>query len=110
MKIDEWKKILSDLKSRYSNVDVSSLKATMNKSHTHLTLVQKGYRCKYCKEFTSSTMLRVTFKKPQDSITVFQASILWCILVKKRGPTDYGGYHDCVAGKRFIENVVGWIV
>lgn len=47
----------------------------------------------------------VLFKSPQKNLTLFQAEMLYTIFVLDKKPYDYQDYHECPAGKEFIENI-----
>jgi len=59
--------------------------------------------CKVC-GCSNEKELVITFFSPQK-LTIFEADLLWAIYVLGKRPADYAGYHKCVAGKRFIENI-----
>lgn len=47
----------------------------------------------------------VNFKEPQKRLSIFEAEALYKIFALGRIPHDYAKYHECVAGRKFIENV-----
>lgn len=48
--------------------------------------------------------VRVTFAEPTN-LTIFEHSLLHATLLLGKRGCDYAKYHECVAGKRFINNI-----
>ena len=65
--------------------------------------ILKKYNVHFSQE--SINPLRILFKYPIDSFTIFESSMLYLVFIKKQIPYDYASYHKCIAGKRFIENI-----
>lgn len=49
--------------------------------------------------------IEVIFEKSMESLTIFQAEMLFMVFAMKQKPYDYASYHKCIAGKKFIENI-----
>ena len=61
--------------------------------------------CKHCGNVKDVEGVIVHFDKPQTSLTIFEAGLLFALFVEKKLPFDYAQYHKCVAGKEFVENI-----
>jgi len=66
-------------------------------------VVLKKYNIHFNQE--SINPLRILFKDPIDSFTIFESQMLYLVFIRKQIPYDYANYHKCIAGKRFIENI-----
>lgn len=53
----------------------------------------------------SQFSVKVLFHKQPEHLTIFEAQLLYCLFALNRKPSDYAGYHNCQAGKEFIENI-----
>ena len=54
--------------------------------------------------------LKVWFKSPEPKLTVFEAELLYFVLVQQKRPADYASYHTCIAGQRFISSIDSYAV
>lgn len=70
------------------------LKVITNKEHTKQRIQNQ--------EGTKG--LVVYFTKPHQ-LTIFEAELLFDLIVLRMKPRDYASYHKCKAGERFIENI-----
>jgi|SRR3990172_11159596 len=94
---------------------------------THLKLCKRSSR--YAQDYTyqpitkkeNKLILRSDFKrfnskhlyavnkevhiKHIDRLSLFEAGLIVALFGFKTIPNDYAGYHNCIAGKRFIENL-----
>lgn len=61
-------------------------------------------KCNCCGNSLAKKILIVKFKKIM-SLKIFQAEVLFLLFIEGKIPRDYCKYHDCVAGKEFIENI-----
>ena len=43
--------------------------------------------------------------KEGHKMSVLEAGLLFMLFAENKRPSDYGDYHSCIAGKRFIENI-----
>ena len=68
-------------------------------------------KCGCCGNSLTKKTLIVNFKK-EDGLKIFQAEVLFLLFIEGKIPRDYCKYHDCIAGKEFIENIssVEWSV
>lgn len=61
-------------------------------------------KCSKCGNVAFKDLI-VEFNKPQEFISVFCVGMLWYLYIENKIVLDYGGFHKCIAGKRFIENI-----
>lgn len=62
--------------------------------------------CKYCKTNLSKEQeLDIEFHNPVENLTIFECGMLFSLFKLNRIVTDYAGWHNCKAGKEFIENI-----
>jgi hypothetical protein len=47
---------------------------------------------------------KVFFKFPHR-LTIFEAGLLYSLIVLKKKPRDYAGYFKCQAGKEFLDSI-----
>jgi len=71
--------------------------------NTKLKISQNPEKTTYWIRDTYGCGVKTIFKQPHR-ITIFESSLLYCIL-KGKFPFDYAGYHKCIAGARFIDNI-----
>ena len=111
----EYKKFVNIIRKAKPSTKTTaqlSIKVITNKEHT----IQKLYtekECRLCKQRIKKTVM-VIFKKP-IKLSIFQAGMLYSIFVENKKPVDYASYHECIAGKEFIDNIKGlhyhdWII
>lgn len=100
MELEEWKNRLKMAKrtsNTTANLDVKVKKLGF------VYFIYRNFTCKACKKKVESAV-RVEFKKKQ-TLTIFQANLLFSLFVNNKIPYDYANYHNCIAGKGFIENI-----
>jgi len=66
--------------------------------------IVREHKCDKCK-ITHKRNLLVLFKEPQEPLSIFQVVMLYMLFVEGKKPADYARYHECQAGKKFIENI-----
>lgn len=66
-------------------------------------------KCNCCNKLKSEQKVIVVFKKPVK-LTIFEAGLLFMVFIENKRPFDYGNYHECVAGKEFIDNIKSYRV
>lgn len=104
MEINEFKELLKDKPRKYYSQNYcKNLKIKTDKKHLDWVL-SKTTTCNKCNH-EKTKILYVTFKQPQEHLTIFEAGLLWSLFVDKRRMIDYANYHKCIAGKRFIKNI-----
>jgi len=81
---------------------VEDLKLYSSADRTTYTQVRK-HLCRCCGHDDEKRQT-IRFKRGQ-TLSVFENDLLWLVFAEGRRPADYGQYHKCVAGKRFIENI-----
>jgi len=108
MQLSEWSTILKNAKQGSLLTGSSGLevKVFSNREHTDFTIRSNVVTCHKCNT-TCAKSVRVTFKKAIEHFTVFEAGLLYYLFCLNKKPVDYAGYHNCVAGKEFIENING---
>lgn len=65
--------------------------------------ISKSFTCKHCGHQELQSVF-VTFKEDHQ-LTIFEAALLWSLFYHDELPHDYAAYHDCIAGKRFIDDI-----
>jgi len=104
MKMDDWLILLKNKKSGCIN-NQNDLKArSSEKGLVKELFCEKDTKIlgKLCNVKKSIT---VTFSS-KTNISIFEASLLYSLFVEKKIPHDYSKYHECEAGKKFIENII----
>ena len=79
------------------------LKVATNKEHT-IQKIYTRYECSHCNTNTERKIM-VKFKEPQR-LSIFQAYLLYMLFLENKKPNDYAQYHKCIAGKKFIDNIL----
>ena len=111
MELQKWTEILKEKKTAYCHTGGNYLQVTTNPEHTRWELNEKHEHklCKCCKSDISKTPegkpVIIEFFNRVEHLTIFQAYMLYMILKKNQRPLDYGTYHNCQAGKEFIQNI-----
>lgn len=80
----------------------SGIKVTVNKEHT-VYILKNEFVCKCCKTRILRKVM-IEFHEPHQ-MTVFEADLMYFLYCLNKKPSDYAGYHNCIAGKKFIENI-----
>lgn len=107
MELAKWLTILKNAKAGSLLTGGSiPVKVFANAEHTELTIRSDITTCHKCNT-KCPEYVKVTFKEPKHNLTVFEAGLLYYLFSRNKKPIDYAGYHTCVAGKRFIENIKG---
>lgn len=101
MDYDVFVKKVKDAKPGYSHLQ--DIKVVSNQKHTVLK-IYRDIHCRHCNH-SSNEVVIVQFKEPHH-LTVFETGLLFSLFYHNRRPIDYASFHKCVAGKRFIENIV----
>jgi len=65
--------------------------------------IKRVKKCRLCKH-EETEMVTVRFYQPHR-LTIFETALLFSLFAENRIPVDYAGFHKCIAGKRFIENL-----
>jgi len=104
MKIEDWKQKLKGCKRTEKLTAQIHVMVRGNKEKTRQEIYKEIDGCKHCGSNKTERRVDVEYYKPQ-TLTVFQASLLYLMYVENKRPQDYAGFHECVAGKEFIENI-----
>jgi len=102
MEIEEFKRALSKTKSTANYTSFIDVKVKTNEEHTKQIIYTERV-CSKCNR-TLDKKVMVDFIKPHH-LTIFEASLLYNMYVLKKKPYDYANFHECIAGKEFIENI-----
>jgi len=103
MKIATWRKNIKGMKK--FTTTVKNVKCNANNA-LDMFMVFTEKICSKCGQQEESESVSIQFKACiSGGITVFEANMLYAIYVEKKLPYDYASYHECIAGKRFIENI-----
>lgn len=81
----------------YTEIRVSKLSSLIKK-------IYSTHTCPTCHRNDLEKELIVKFKK-ELTLTIFQAEMLFMVMVENKLPRDYAKYHECIAGKEFIHNI-----
>lgn len=105
MDVKEFKKAVHAAKGapyKTGSPSIPNKKARVNHEHTIYTFIHGG-KCSQCGH-EDYDFLTVEFYKPHR-VTIFEAGLLFMVFAQNRRPIDYASYHDCPAGREFIENI-----
>jgi len=102
MKLEEWIKIIKNCKN---GVGIENIKAIVNKERTEFNLYSEEEVKIFGKGRKFKQEIKVYFNKAQKRLTIFEAELLFFVFIMKKKPYDYAKYHECITGKRFIENI-----
>jgi len=105
MKIDDWKKVLKDCKFSTEHTGSKGLRAISNSSNTEFRFYAEEEVKIFGKGRKFKQEIKVYFNKAQKRLTIFEAELLFFVFIMKKKPYDYAKYHECITGKRFIENI-----
>lgn len=107
MKIEDFvSKVKSAKKSQVATANFG-IKLRVNKDRTEQHIFFSDIRtCRCCGHQIGgeNNELKVLFYNP-ESLSIFQAGLLYSLFILNKVPYDYAGYHNCIAGKEFIENI-----
>ncbi len=102
MNIDEFYNQVKQCKGYTQGTGGFNLKVRTNAERTYFEISDET-KCNRCNHIHHKG-IEIQFKT-KVSLTVFQAGMLYAIFILKKKPHDYAQYHECVAGKKFIENI-----
>lgn len=92
-------------KSKPCGIPTGYTNVKVRRTDSHLTkIIFSEDVCNCCKRQLHEKRLIVKFKTDKK-LTIFEADMLWMVLVEGKLPRDYVNYHKCVAGREFIENI-----
>ena len=108
MNIKEFISIINKTKSSLEQTGFIEIK--VEGSYDGLTkTIYTDEKCHCCNRIKTETKLVVKFKN-KTNLTIFQADMLFMILMENKKPRDYADYHKCIAGKEFIDNIESYKV
>jgi hypothetical protein len=108
MEIEEFLKHLKEAKKSGTYTSQMLLKVKRLSKRELIIYQEEDKICKYCGTDLSKNKkeLKVSFNQEQEPLSIFQAVMLFMIFsYLKKVPYDYASYHECIAGKKFIENI-----
>lgn len=108
MEIDIFLSLLKKAKPSLIQTGYTDIKVRLTSNPLERIIFSSDV-CNCCKRTTNETKLLVSFKKLQR-LTIFQAEMLFMVVVQEKKPRDYADYHKCIAGKEFIENINNLVV
>lgn len=110
----EFNNFLETLKSAKQCMLYSSngeYRVVVNPEHTIWTITKKSPEkiCKHCG--TDLTKVNpqemvMKFAHVREHLTVFETSALWLLFMEKKRVIDWGNFHTCPYGKKFIEDLI----
>lgn len=103
MKIDAFKSSIKGLKKGGYTSDVCRSLTITRIVDTEKLRLQRKDECSKCNH-VHTDVLYVDFVE-HKRLTIFEAGMLFSVFVDKKLPVDYGAFHECVAGQRFIKNI-----
>lgn len=102
MKIEEFKSLLKCAKYTHKmNAPNLRLQREENKNIVYIKYKNK---CKCCNH-EIIRKVKIVFKQPQPNITIAESEILYFLIAENKKKAEYNGFHNCIAGKKFIENI-----
>ena len=102
MEINDFVERLKNAKPTLKDTAFFNIKLKRNEDGTK-QIIYSDYTCEHCGTHINR-YVQVWFKKPH-TLTVFEAGLLYALFVENEKPKDYAGYHNCIAGKEFINNI-----
>lgn len=105
-KIMEIKEFLSFLaKTKSSQISTGYTEIKVKKfTEEPCFILYSTHECPTCHRGDVENKLEVKFKEDQG-LTIFEADLLFMLWIEKKKPKDYANYHQCFAGRKFIENI-----
>ena len=102
MEIEQFVQYIKRSKTGYVDSGSQDLKVRSNSWGTELIIytIEKCHKCNR----DDPKEIMVSFFKSQ-SLTVFEAGMLFYLFSHNKKVTDYGEYHKCQAGIEFINNI-----
>ena len=102
MKIEDFTDTIKNAKLHPLHSNNYDLKVTTNKEHTKQR-IHTDYTCQHCKTQIKKG-ITITFYKPEE-LTIFEGELIYSLFAENRKMPDYGNYHKCIAGQKFIKNI-----
>lgn len=106
MKPEEFVKLVKQCKTSSILTGYGNKMKVVRISPTEIKLFNENI-CKCCNRTLNESGVIVVFEKPQK-LTIFEAEMLYMVLVQKLLPRDYCKYDQCIAGIEFIMNFKAW--
>ncbi|MBS3748125.1 MAG: hypothetical protein KGY67_00310 [Candidatus Thermoplasmatota archaeon] len=105
MEIKEFVDRIKKAKKTFKESDeyTKGLTVRVNKKRTKFIL-SKQDKCSCCGHIRYEFM-NIEFYNPEGHLTLFESGMLYALFVKNKLVKDYHKYHNCIAGKQFIENI-----
>ena len=117
MEINDWLKIIKRCQKSDYKTGSMKIKIVVNPEKI-IFQISKKIEEKFCKccgadltQKDNNSLIIEFSEKPNintglyGSLSVFQSNLLYMLFRNNKIPYDYAKYHECVAGKRFIENI-----
>jgi hypothetical protein len=107
MKIETFITLLKHCKqSSYTTIHYP-LKVVTWENHKVWKICNKSNEvCKTCgHEESGEKGVYLYLKQPIEHLTIFTTGLFYMMLIRKQKPYDYARWHECIAGKEFIENI-----
>jgi hypothetical protein len=108
MNIEHFISLLKECKQSLKNTgNLNILCKTWDRKKAWLIHLMEDKKCKTCGHTTHAETdgVYLYFKEPKEHLTIFEAHLMYMMFKQKLKPYDYAGWHECIAGKNFIENI-----
>ena len=105
MELSEW---IDNLKGKKMLTDIQVIKLQrelkiVRRDNNIIAIVRLSV-CRCCRRSLGKKVV-VEFKNAPHHFSIFQSYLLFCLFGLDRKPYDYANYHNCVAGREFIQNI-----
>lgn len=105
MNMEEFMKIVKKAKPSLSQTGFNFGLKVKGSSDKLYKIISTEENCKCCGNKLTKKELIIKFKTPIEHFTIFQAELMYLLFLEGKVPRDYCKYDQCIAGKRFIENI-----
>ena len=93
MEIEQFVRYIKNARLKQNN-NHTELRLQSNMDNTHKTILHKNNTKTVSVEFYNTM-----------SLSIFETELLYYLFANSQKIHDYSNYHECEAGKRFIENI-----
>lgn len=109
-KLKECKRSLIQTGTSMCMERIGDLKISVNPQRNLFKISKRPEQkiCHYCgTDLTKKEEdpLIIEFNQNQNRLSIFQAYLIYMVFKLNMLPADYAKYHECIAGKEFIENI-----
>lgn len=106
MNVEEFKDKLKSCKRSLNMTSHYDLKVRVNQARNEWYIYARPVKCGKCGHVsTEGDGIRLCLKEPKKNLTIFEAGLFYMMYILSLRPHDYGDWHKCIAGQRFINNI-----